>query len=230
MNEFITGKMDAIFAHQLEQMERDLKSMRIHHRPSITISREFGCEGYPLAKRLAEKLSVGEYKWSIYGRDAIKEIAESDRFTTDLWETIPDETRNSFTQYLEASLAHKPTDLMLFKKMAKSLKLITLRGFAIVLGAAGAAVTQGQKYTWHFRLVADEDFRLNRIMEMGHNAHDAKQLMRERDEQRARFVKEFTGKDIRDPHLYTLTLNNAQLSVEEMSETIIKLIQPKFKL
>ncbi|TNE73322.1 cytidylate kinase-like family protein [bacterium] len=227
MNDLISGKIDANFAQQLKRMEEDLRSLRIMHYPSITISREYGCEGYPLAQRLAEKLETDQHRWSVYGRDAIQELSQSDELTAQLWESIPSETRTTFAQYLDAALAHKPTDYMLFKRMAKSLKLITLKGFSIVVGAAGAVLTQGQKHTYHFRLIAEDDFKLNRILEMDYSLAEAKNILTERENNRVRFVREFTGKDIRDPKLYSAVLNNSLLSVDEMADIIIGIVHPK---
>lgn len=141
MQEFITGKMDAVFAHQLEQMEKELKEMRRRNLPSITISREFGCEGYPLAKLLKERLVDIENPWTVFGRDAIKELATDPNMAQSLWETIPDETRSLFTQYIDASLANKPTDLMIFKRMLKSVKILTTKGHAIIVGAGSSTFT-----------------------------------------------------------------------------------------
>ena len=70
MKEYLTDKMDAVLAHQLQHLQRELQSMRITPKPFITISREFGCEGYPLAKRLSELLTTEMNPWNVFGHDA----------------------------------------------------------------------------------------------------------------------------------------------------------------
>lgn len=80
---------------------------------------------------------------------------------------------------------------------------------------------------YHFRLVGNDEFRLNRIMEMGFTFDEAKLKMTERDEKRVRFVQEFTGKDIRDPHLYAQVFNNSIMSVDEIAEQILTFIKKR---
>lgn len=229
MKEFITGKMDAVFALQLEQMERELKTVRKRNLPSITISREFGCEGYDLAKLLASKLTDFENPWAIFGRDAIKELTSNKELAQSLWQTIPDETRSLFTQYIDASLSNKPTDLIIFKRMAKSIKILTNGGHSIIVGSAGAVISQDNPHTYHFRLVASEEFRLKRSISMGIPENEAKTKMNERDEQRLRFVQEFTGKDIRDPQLYTAVFNNSKMNIDEIADQIVSYISKRTK-
>lgn len=221
MKEFITGKMDAVFALQLEQMERELKTVRKRNLPSITISREFGCEGYDLAQLLASKLKDLENPWAIFGKDAIKELTNNQELAYTLWETIPKETRSLFTQYIDASLSNKPTDLMIFKRMAKSIKILTTKGHSIIVGSAGAVLAQDNPHVYHFRLVASEEFRFKRSISMGIPEKNAKTIMNERDEQRMRFVQDYTGKDIRDPHLYSIVFNNSKMNIDEISDQIV---------
>jgi cytidylate kinase len=225
MKEHITGKMDAVFAHQLQQLQRELQSMRITPKPFITISREFGCEGFPLAKKLSELLSTDTKPWHVYGHDVIREISIDDEFTNSLWENIPNETRNVFTQYLDATLANKPTDYMLFRKMAKSIKILATSGHVILVGAAATVLTKDSKYAYHFRLVGSEEFKINRIIEMGYSGDEAKIMVKERDDKRFRFVQQFTGADIRNPNLYTAVFNNSILNVNDISTMILSLIK-----
>ncbi len=227
MKEYLTDKMDAVLAHQLQHLQKELQSMRITPKPFITISREFGCEGFPLAKRLSELLSTETINWNVYGHDSIRKLSLNDDISETLWETIPDETRNVFTQYLDATLADKPTDFMLFRKMAKSVKVLSTSGHVILVGAASSVLTKDSNYAYHFRLIASEEFRIQRIVEMGFSPKEAKVLVKERDEKRVHFVKQFTGVDIRNPSIYTATFNNSLLSVNEISTMVLSLIQQR---
>ena len=227
MKEYLTDKMDAVLAHQLQHLQRELQSMRITPKPFITISREFGCEGYPLAQRLSEMLTTEMNPWNVFGHDAIREISTNEEISTSLWETIPNETRSVFTQYLDASLADKPTDYMLFRKMAKSVKILSTSGHVIIVGAAASVLTRDSKYAYHFRLIGTEEFRIQRVIGMGYSLNEAKVLVKERDEKRVHFVRQFTGADIRNPMLYTATFNNSLLSVSEISNMILSLIKQR---
>ena len=57
--------------------ERQVAGAGTRQRPTLTISREFGCEGFPLAARLKELLdeSTGE-SWTIFDRALIEMVAE----------------------------------------------------------------------------------------------------------------------------------------------------------
>ena len=57
--------------------------------PFVTISRQFGCDGYEIADLLAEKLNQmasGEHQWKVYKREILKRVAEESGISEEIIE------------------------------------------------------------------------------------------------------------------------------------------------
>ncbi len=221
----ITPILESNFKFQVSKLDGDKnqKSAPQHRRASITISREFGCEGYPLAHRLAEKLNENAGSWHIFNRDIFNQISENPQYTERLLEEIRAERRNQLQQYLDHFFTHAPTELMQFKKLAQSIKAVAHKGHAIIVGAGGTILGQDDDSQFHVRLVADMDFKVKRLKPLVPDMSPAEiiETIEQTNRNRVEFIREFTAKDITDPSYYDLTLNNDRYTVDQMADVVI---------
>lgn len=228
MSSLIDRSLDFKIKQQLKDWENVLKETIRPTRPCITISREFGCEGYPLAEALGSKLKEGNKNWQVFGRDDFERLATDNHDIADnLFNALPTEPRNYITQYLDEVFANKPTNLKLYKEMARSVKTVSLKGNAVILGSAASIITQGQKNVFHVRLVASEEFKLKRLMKPDLDKSKAKELLLKKHSKRLEFIKEFTNLDIGDSHLYHIVFNNTYFTPDQMSDIIISMLKQR---
>lgn len=214
-------KIDRDIAAQLKALGIGEKRTQKFDFPSITISREFGCEGEPVARKLVRKLSTGKYPWVLFHKELITEMSEQDNVQQDLLESLSEESRGQLHQYIEHLLAHKPTNVQLFKKIAETLRILGERGRSVILGSGGAIINAGLPNILSVRLQAPMDFRVERVARLLEiPPSEARDKVRAYDSRREEFVYEFTHKDVNNPRHYHLVIDNSKFDAGQITELI----------
>jgi hypothetical protein len=189
--------------------------------PTITLSRRYGCEAYPLAETLAEMLqkSTGEI-WNIYDKALLEKVSMDEQLSMEILKNM--EMHSKFNDYLASlSLAHKPYPVV-FQTVMKHMLQVAVMGNAIIVGRGGVIITQKLTNCYHFRLEADFKFRtasIARRMEI--SAEEAKKMVKENQDLREHFIREYLG--VEDSHiwLYDAMYNNARHTQGEIARSII---------
>lgn len=189
-------------------------------RPTVTISRQYGCEGFPLAEKLKELLEQSSREtWNIYDKALLEKVARDEKLSLQMLQHLGDSTSrlDSFAFLLPDHVPHHGA----FQLVAKHLLKIAGTGNAIIVGRGGAIVAHPLKNCYHFRLVADLETRVQSIMrrlEMSHQ--EAVKNVQANQKERDRFIKECLKADVSDPTWYDAVFNNARHSVEEIARSI----------
>jgi cytidylate kinase len=222
----LTPILESNFKFQVKNLDRGNsgKPLTETRHPSLTISREFGCEGYPLAHKMAEYLNKPQSEWHIYNRDIFDEISESSHYTEKLLEEMRLERRNQLQQYLDQLFSHTPTELVRFKKLAQNIRAVTHKGNAIVVGSGGAILGHDDPHQFHVRLVASLDFKIARLRPLvpDMSVSEVIETIESTNRNRVDFIREFTSKDITEPFYYDLILNNDRFTVDQMAQVVIQ--------
>jgi cytidylate kinase len=222
MKPIITPKIDQNIAFQVRKISGDIMKAKGKRKPAITISREFGCQGFPLASTLATKLSSGKADWTVFSSDMLKEIADKNEYYRELMESVNESYRSQLQQDIDVLLSRKPSDYTRFKMIAQNLKIIGDKGHTIIVGSGGAIVAQNQENFFHVRITGSLPFRVNRVSELFNITDvEAANLVEERNLMRRDFIYRFTNKDIADPSFYHLILRNDFYSVDEMADIVL---------
>jgi cytidylate kinase len=228
MKPILTPKIDQNIAFQVRKIAGDIRKAKGKHKPTVTISREFGCEGFPLANKIATRLSTGKADWSVFSSDLLKEISDKNEYNRELMESLNESYRSQLQQDLDVLISKKPSDYSRFKTIAQNLKIIGEKGNTIIVGSGGAVVAQNQPTFFHVRLTGSLQFRVNRIAGLFSITDvEAANLVEERNLLRRDFIFRFTNKDIADPSFYHLILRNDFFSVDEMADIVIHAMKAK---
>ncbi len=200
--------------------ERLARAPREKQRPTITLSREFGCEGYPLAECLKARMeaATGE-PWGLYDKALIEKVALDEGISMSTLRNLGDRSRELEVLGLMPDGYHTHDEA--FAKVAKYLIQIAQVGNAIIVGRGGAILCRSLANCYHVRLVADFAFRastLARRLEMP--LKEAEALVKENERVRDRFISEQLGADIRDVAHYDVVFNNARHSTGAMAAAI----------
>lgn len=175
----------------------------------ITISRQMGTGGIPIAQKAAEKLG-----YTLVDGDAIMEVADQYGLTRESLE-LADEKPPHFSEKLDF-------------KHEVSLKLIelivlefALKGNVVIYGRGGQDLLEGIHSVLRVRVIAPFEDRVERWAEREWLDPDrARLLVRKSDQQRAGFIKYYFNRDWDDPLGYDLIINTQRLS----EETAVRLI------
>lgn len=212
-----------------KEREKDVKKPTFF----VTISREFGCEGYEFALKLVEKLNERhDGQWNLFTRKMIEEIASGEDILPEMVHEIS-EKRWSFKDWFVDALV--PTYLQspsshVFKKMRNLILNLADKGNCVILGGGSQIVTHRldpkKFFGVHIRVVASHEWRLKRIGEIDKLTRDAAEhTMRARQDSRDKFILDFTGLNAGDPSMYSLIFNNARNDAELMANTVVEYLR-----
>jgi cytidylate kinase len=214
--------IDSTLRFQATQYIRTIRATKIEAGPIITISREFGCEGYALSGELARRLSTEAQPWMVYSRDMHDALVPDNDPVQELSDVLDASGRDAITEMFDKYMADKPTDIERYTSLVNNIRILSRHGYSVILGGGGAILTKGHPRALHVRLQAPEEFRVNRISSVtGLNHNEALAKVADYESKRVAFIQKFTRHNITDSHLYDLILNNGTMTVNQMSDLIL---------
>jgi cytidylate kinase len=195
-------------------------------RPCITLSREYGCEGYPVAELLREEMTrLSGEEWLLMDKALLEAVARNHNLSEEVLlglgekNRILDEVLATFSRRWTSEKDH-------YRLLCRHIVSLAEQGNVIIVGRGGAIVTRHLENCHHFRLYASLAFktasiagRLNLLPE------EAEKLVIKKQKQRDTFIVDFLDQDARDLSFYNLLFNNDHNSPEKIAHTIAAYVQ-----
>lgn len=182
----------------------------------ITISRQMGSGGIPIAHKAAEKLG-----YTLIDGDAIMEVADRYGLTQESLE-LADEKPPHFSEKLDSK--HE-TALHLIELIILD---YALKGNVIIYGRGGQDLLKGINSVLRVRVIAPFEERVERWAEREWlDPERARFLVRKSDQQRAGFIKYYFDRDWDDPLGYDLVINTERLTEESAVRMICDAIKDR---
>jgi cytidylate kinase len=175
----------------------------------ITISRQMGSGGIPIARKAAEKLG-----YTLVDGDAILAVAEQYGLSQETIEQA-DEKPPHFVETLDAKheIALHLIELIILD--------YALKGNVIIYGRGGQDLLKGISSVLRVRVIAPFEERVERWSEREWlDPERARKLVRKSDQQRAGFIRYYFDRDWDDPLGYDLIINTERLSEESAVRVI----------
>ena len=195
--------------------------------PIITISRESGSGGRPIAYLVAKKLG---HPWKVFHKEIIEEMAKETKLQKDLIKEI-DEHRIPFIEEVVADFFGKKyvTLSNYYKHLVKILSAIGHRGYAVVVGRGANYILP---HALKVRMICEMQQRINWIMEYEKMTKaQAIKRIEESDQKRYDFEKALYQHDIRKAHHYDLVIRTGpRLGIEAAADLIVFAAKKRFKL
>lgn len=203
------------------EAEKSTRAIAEKSRPTITLSREFGCETYPVADRLKELLDKrsGE-SWIVMDKGLLEEVAKNHNLSEDLLKGLGE--KSGFLDEILATFSPNwKTDKDHFRLICKQMVSLAEKGNVILIGRGGAIITQTLKNCFHFRMYASQNFKVRSISQrLGISKGEAEVLIQKKQKLRDAFIRDFFNRDSKDLSLYNLVINNDRNSTEKTAKTI----------
>ena len=204
--------------------ERLAREARREPKPTITISRQFGCEGYPLAERLKEALEkrTGE-TWTIFDKALIERVSGATDLSQRLLGNLGDESHvlDMLANFIPGWHTHSEA----YQVLARHIVRIAGEGNAIIVGRGGAVVTQALPRCFHFRLEAPLEHRVQSIQNrLQVSRQEAEQIVIEHQKSRERFLESFLHCSIADTRYYNAVFNTSKNTLERITRSILELL------
>ena len=189
-------------------------------RPTITLSREYGCEGFPLAQRLQDLCQeASDEPWNIYDKKLIEQVAREEHIPLQLLQNLGDLSRRLETLGLD-SPGHVTHDEA-FAKVSVLLRQIAGVGNAIIVGRGGAVLCKDLRNCFHFRLVAPFEARVSSLARRRElSQEEATRRVKDESRIRADFIKGCLKADVADPLHYDAVFNTGHRDLEAIAAAI----------
>ena len=197
----------------------------------ITISRQYGAGGADVARRVAERLG-----WRVVDNEFIERVAARAGLTPQ--EVAEREERApGFLDRLAWALTAASAEMTLASgetlakieepqlvRITESVVAeIAREGRAVLVGRGAAAVLASQERTVHVLVVAPVPIRVERIAgRLGCSLEEARRKLHETDARRARYHKEYYGREWADPVNYHMVINTGFLGIEGTADIVVR--------
>ena len=195
-------------------------------RPTITISREFGCEAYPMSchlKEIMEKKS-GE-AWAIMDKALLEEVAKHQKLSEELVSNLGKQKSRILDEVLTTFSPHWKSDNDRFRLLCKHVFSLAEKGNSIIVGRGSAIVTQQLKNCHHFRMYASHPFKVASIAKrLDVSKDEAESAVEKNQKLRDAFIKDYFSLDPRDLRFYHMVFNNDKNTPEQIAQVIAEYV------
>jgi len=221
------------FSRYLTERYLETLSKQAFEGPVITISRQVGCPAKKIASKLASRLtelkSPGSKKieWRWISKEILSESAKVLGVDPiEIGHVFRYEKRSFMDEILSShSKKYYKSDRKIRNAIATVIRNIASEGNVIIVGRGGVAITREIEKSFHVNLEAPLNWRAMRISEKYCiSMEEAKKYAHDIDRKRAQFRDYFHGKGT-DYSSFDVTFNCMTLSIEDITESVIKILQ-----
>ena len=201
-------------------------------RQFITISREYGCSGYTIGKKIAEVLNTAEPApsplWAAYERQVLDKVMEEMELSSHLVKTLTDDALRDLSDILKSVFSSLPPQVAVYQKLAQTIRILAAHGNVILVGRASNVITREMSGGYHVMIVAPMEVKIHNVMKNKNiSKKDAEKLVIDNTARRENYITEYVRFDVRDPHNYDLIINLGNTSLEAAARLIIEGMKSK---
>lgn len=201
--------------------------------PFITISRQAGAGGKLLAQQLVETLNRHDPPWSAWDQELIEKVAFEHNIPCEDIAALEDDRRPWFLDFVNGLISRHASagdESTVYARVAETVRALALAGRAVIVGRGGVYLTAGMEGGIHVRLVAPLAHRVeNMAAQLNLSLNQAVKEVAQIDHNRATFYKKYWPRKQLAPDVFTLTLNTAALTDDQMIKCLLPLINSASK-
>ena len=201
--------------------------------PFVTISREFGCPSKVIAQMLAETLNKRQGKartpkWISINKEIVEESARKLEFEpVKLKHIFSAEEKGVMDDVLASFSSNYKSNSRIKKTIQNVIRTIAQKGYVIIVGRGGVAITHDCHKSLHVRLQAPVDWRIQRVAnQLNVTKSIAHKMILETDKKRSSLIKIFLGHEL-EHSLFDVILNCKTLLKEDIVNTIMYMMEQK---
>jgi len=209
------------------RMDKDpvIPSVNDEPGPVITISRDYGCPGKKVAEKLTNILSsTYTADWTWIDKEVLDKLSKELNLNPSVIDDLSNFTDRKLSDYIALifSSDYYPGEKKIKNTMAEIILSFANKGNTVILGRAGFLVTKHIKNSFHLKLTAPFDWRVERIsIKRGISFHEAYKEVMEFKIKREQFLKFYSSDTNTDSHfdeIYDCSI----MTVEEILNKAMK--------
>lgn len=206
-------------------LQRKTSVISPQNLPIITISREKGSGGRPIAYLVARKLGK---PWKVYHKIIVEQIAKKTNLRKDLIKEVDERNIPLIDEMIADFFGNRYLNMgTYYKNLVHIVSTIGQRGHAIIVGrGAHYLFPHGLKV----RVICEMDQRINWLMEYEKiSRSEAVKRIEKSDQERYEFERNLFKHDIKKAHHYNLIIRTGRtLSIKDAADTIVFLAKRRF--
>lgn len=200
-----------------------------HSRYVVTITRQFGSMGRPIARKMAEMLGI-EY----YDRDLVDQAAEKLNLPVSVISEV-EEKANSLSKnpfFRMASPLGSGTTMTqdkIFEAQQNIIKFLAEKETCVIVGRCADFTLSEMENAIHIYIYASYEARLEHcIKDLGMEEDEARRMMAAVDKARESYHMNFAGYMPDDKSHKDILIDSSLLGVEGTAEYLVELVKKKF--
>lgn len=219
-------------AYFASQQMPDAEPSQPRAHPFVTISRQAGIGGHALADSIVEVFSQIDDPlfagWRVYDRTLCEMVAEDPRYRTSLDSLLEEEYRSKANDFFHQMVRSTVDQKLVMNRVFLAVRTVAGMGRSVIVGRAGSHVTEDMPEGISIRVIAPEDVRIARAMDVhGLSEREARAGGRKRDADRARLIRVHFGADIDDPTGYDAVFNAGRVSFGEIARSVAVMVSSR---
>lgn len=193
-------------------------------QPFITVAREPGSGGAPIAKAVADKLG-----FEFIDDQIVEQIARSTKRRKAIIEEIDEKSRSRIEDVIHSLVNIEYVDEETYiSELVKIILSYAHKGKCVILGRGANFITPFAKGL-HVSITAPYEMRVQRAMHYeGLNENQAKDVIAKVENERNEFVKQYFRRNLKHRNVFDMTLNTSYFTVPQARDVIIEAFKQKF--
>lgn len=211
----------------IESHSRDSEFTNKHLKqgPCITISRETGAGADKVCEALVEFFQIfsdgNSIPWTAFDRNLIERILEDHHLPNKLSQYFIEDKLSELKSMMNELLGIHPHMGVIIHSTSHTILQLAQKGNVIIVGRAANIITARLKNTFHVRLVAPLEKRIQHIeVVYSLNRKDAIEYIKKEDLARKHYIRSYFNQRVDDPLLYHMVINTAQIPYKKAARMI----------
>lgn len=195
----------------------------------VTITRQFGSLGRPIAKRMSEILDIG-----YYDRDLVDEAARKLKLPVSVVDKEEESAKklpyNPFTR-MKYPLGKGTSDMQdaIFEAQQNIIRFLAEKETCIIVGRCSDFILEEQKNAMHIYIYAPYEVRVQQCVEnLNMDIQEARQMIVDVDEARDNYHMHYAGYLPDDKNHKDIMMDSSFLGVEKTAQFLADVVRRKF--
>ncbi len=191
----------------------------------MTITREFGSMGRPIAKKAAAILGI-----ECYDRDIVEETAKKMNLPLAVVSQQEESAKTAFfNMKYPLGMGTSETQDNIFITQQKIINQLVEKESCIIVGRCSDYILKNMENAFHVYIYASYEDKLKNCVELlGMKEDEARKMILEVDKARAAYHKHYAGYAMNDIRYKDLLINSSLVGVDGTAELLADLIRKKF--
>lgn len=198
----------------------------------ITIARQFGSMGRPIAKRMSEKLGI-----EFYDRDIVEEAAKKLNLPVskinEIEETAQKSAKTNSFRRMMFPLGTQADEMQdkLFETQKNIIQFLAERDSCIIVGRCGDFILADEPNIIRIYIYAPYEARLDHCLhDLNLDEDTAKKMMKSVDEARDHYHMHYAGFLPNDQRFKEIMIDSSMLGIEGTADYLVDAVIKRFEL